>query len=320
LGYLSAIYDAVYDPIDASNPNGQYTPYTFRPINMTMGRDFGRREAVMAIPGMDSVLDGNGRGAGSIDRREQSFGFRVFCPNDDLDAAYDLLAASLGPGTPMRLVYQPDNGPLRYTIGSNPKIAHTTVSANKGGASHADFTVTWRIRPDWRWRYSETVQLFPTVATTFAPTNSETFTARGTTIITANPQPFLVDARGTAGNDLPTLPDTGSTITLTGPCGGDGGIQVANNSITLYDTQGTPFPLYFLLPFNLPTAYDSCSLNFASQTFLHNGRPFRPLKPGWQREWFRIQPGIVNNCALLPINGNVLLGGGVTVDWIRRFI
>jgi hypothetical protein len=325
VGQLYQLWKADVDPDD---PVNGYVPYSFIPTghagiaNMTMTRDFARRESVMVIPGMDGVLDGYGRIPGPMDRRDQSFTFRVFTSDGNLDAAYDLLAAQVAPGYPQRLVYLTDSGTQWFTVGSNPRIQHTLTAANNWGhGGYCDFTVTWRIRPDWRPRYSEASQVFHSV-TSFAA--STTFGSLGATTIASTSQPFSVDARGTAGTDLPTLPDSGATITLTGPCGGANGLLVLNYSATAYDSAGTAQPLYFIIPFNLPTSHDSCSLKFASQTFLHNGVPFRPQKPldgaglSYQREWFRIEPGILNSCHVNALGASPLVGGKITVDFWRK--
>jgi hypothetical protein len=293
---------------------------------MSMGRDWGRRESIQSIPGMDSVLDQYGRLPGPQDRRDMTFGFRVFT-NGDNDAAYDLLAAQVAPGVPQRLVYQTDSDPLClspwYTVGSNPRIQHSLTAANSWGhGGFVDFQVTWRIRPDWRPRFSETAEIFHAASTFAASTH---FGALGTTVIAADPQPFSIDARGTAGSDLPTLPDTGPTITLTGPCGGATGLVIVNDSYTVRDTAGTLHSLTFGLPFSLPTSADSCILKFAGQSFTHNGVAFRPTRPldanglSYQREYFRVVAGVLNSCRVFAQGGGALTGGAIKVDfWKKR--
>lgn len=312
IGYLKYLYQLDRDPAD-----GGYTPYQFIPINMSMDRSFGRRESVLVIPGLDSVLDAYGRLPGPMDRRDLTFAFRTMTGGDN-DAAYDALAAWLAPGTPIRLVFQTDQGGLWYTTASNPHLTLTeTSAANWGEDGYSDFTITWRIRPDWRLRYSETAERF-LGATTFAFDHHETFGSRGTTTIAANPQTFLVDARGTAGLDLPTIPDTGPTVTISGPAGGDGGMKVTNTNVLYTDRNGAQQVQQFTIPFKLPTADDSVTLKFAAGSFMHTSSAFRPTKPDYQPEYFTIQPGIQNTCQLIPLGTNPLTGGHVTVDFWRR--
>lgn len=289
---------------------------------MSMNRDFARRESVMVIPSMDSVLDAFGRAPGPTDRRDQLFGFRKFSSNGDLDADYDRLMAWLAPGTPVRLVYQTDSGALWYTIGSNPKLGNPIASANNWGAGgYQDFSITWRIRPDWRPRFSESAEIFHS-ATTFAA--GTTFGSVGTTVIASANQAFTVDARGTAGLDLPTIPDTGPTITIHGPAGGTGGMRVYNGTATATDTNGAKVPMYFDIPFQLPTADDSVTLKFAAQTFKHNGVPFRPLRPidangkSYQGDWWRVEAGVLNGCSVVALGASALTGGAIKVDWYRK--
>jgi hypothetical protein len=313
------LWDIDRDPDDPAAP---YTPYSFLPAGKTgvpglsMGRDWARRESVLVVPSADGVIDGNGRVPGAMERRDFPVAFRVIVgPSGDLDAAYDLLAAQVAPGVPQRLVYQTDSGALWFTVGHNPSIRHTLSADNKGLTAFADFTVTWRIRPDWRARYSEASQRFRR-GTVFV--RGTTFGSLGSTTIAAASQTFTVDATGTAGFDLPTLPDSGATITISGPAGGLGGMIVQNASDPLTDGVGNPTPTYFTLPFRLNTASDSCTLNLASQTFTVNGQSFRPTKPDWQPWWFRIRPGMVNQCAVVAQGASPLTGGRIKIDWIRR--
>jgi hypothetical protein len=325
LGYLSALWDITKDPDDSTAP---YTPYSFvpaghlSPINMSMQRDFGRRESIMSIPEMDGVISGHGRHAGPTDVRYITFGFRVFT-NGDNDAAYDLLAAQVAPGFPQRLVYQMDSGTLWFTVGYTPSIKQTVTSADNWGAGgYCDFSVTWRIRPDWWLRYSETVDVWLPNEGTFDVANDETFSNDGMTVITSTSQAFTLDARGIAGTNLPTIPDYGAKFYIVGPAGGSAGIGVANNNATVLDGNGASQPVFFTLPFNLPTANDSAFLDFGSQTFYHTTggtyATFRPFKPDYQAHYFRVQPGVLNNCVVTAFGSSPLTGGSVTADWRRK--
>ncbi len=288
---------------------------------MTMDRDFARRESVFSIPGMDSVVDGYGQQPGPIERRDQSFGFRVVPPSRDLDAAADLLLAQVAPGVPQRLVYQPDNpaAPYRYTTGVFRGYKHALTAPARGSTPHADFTVTWRINPAWTLRYSEVADIYHSDTVVFRADNSETFGSIGVTAITTTWQTFTVDARGTAGIDLPTLWDTGPTINITGPAGGASGMVVSNSSILIPDTAGTYQPMQFYLPFNLPTATDSCTLRFGAQAFSRNGIPFRPTKPDYQRGFFAVRAGVLNSCTIGPLGAASYTGGSIAIDWWRKF-
>lgn len=282
---------------------------------MSMSRDFARRESVLVVPGADSVLDAFGAGAGPMDRRDQSFSFRRFTHGNN-DAVYDTLAAWLAPGLPLRLVYQTDQLGLWYTVGYNPRIALTETSGgNWGEDGYLDFTITWRIRPDWRARFSEDSERFTSVSR-FAP--GTVFGGTGTIPITANPQAISIDARGTAGLDLPTLPDTGATISVHGPVGGSLGFRVTSFSAFAVDASGTKQPLYFDVPFPLPLATDSVTLNFASQTFLHNGAPFRPVKPAYQSHYWEIAPGVLNGGQVAALGTSPLVGGLIRFSWFRK--
>jgi hypothetical protein len=302
--------------IDADPVAGGYTPYAFPAVEMTMPRDFARRESVQVVPSADSAIDGNGRLPGAIDRMDQSFAFRVFVPDGNLDAAYDLLAAQVAPGEPVRLVYRTDSGAQWFANAYNGRIQHTLTSANnRGRGGYCDFAVTWR-RGVWTKRFSEATAVFVRGSVFVRGT---TFGSLGSTVIAAASQPFAVDATGTAGFDLPTIPDSGATITISGPAGGLGGMIVQNASDPLTDPFGNPAPTYFTLPFRLNTASDSCTLNFASQTFTVNGQSFRPTKPDWQPWWFRVRPGVVNQCAVVALPaGTGLTGGRVKIDWMRK--
>lgn len=273
----------------------------------------------MAIPGMDSVLDGYGRIPGPMDRRDVSFSFRVFTNDGDLDKAYDLLAAAIAPGYPVRLVYTTDAGEQWFTVGSNPSIKHTLTSANNWNhGGYCDFVVAWRIRPDWWTRYSENVSVWPLVPTTFHVANDEVFSNLGTTAITSANQNFTLNATGTAGIDLPTLPDTAAKIYIVGPAGGDAGIGVSSFTATARDGNGIQQPVFFTLSFKLPTANDSVSLDLGAQSFSHNGVPFRPYKPSYQPHYFRVDPGVVNSGVVTAFGANPLTGGSITVDWRRK--
>lgn len=322
MGWLSALWQLDVDPTDGAAP---YTPYSFvplghrSPINMSMQRDFGRRESIMSVPSMDGVLSGHGRRAGPTDVRYVTFSFRVFTA--DLDAAYDLLAAQVAPGVPQRLVYQMDSGALWFTIGYTPSIKQTVTAANSWGAGgYCDFAVTWRIRPDWRPRYSETAP--PTYSATnsevYRTDNSETYSMQGVTNITLATTPFTMDSTGVAGVNLPTIDDTGPAFYITGPAGGSLGIAVANYSAMIADKLGVMQPTYFTIPFNLPTAHDTAYCDFAKQSFYHNGTPFRPLKPDYQHGWFIVKAGIVNQCTVGALGTSPLTGGQITHDFWRK--
>lgn len=310
-GYLRFLYQLNHDPSD-----GGYTPYEFKPVNMSMGRDWGRRESVTVIPGVDGVADGYGAAGGPIDRRDQTFSFRKFT-NGQNDAEYDRLMAWIAPGKRIRLVYQADDGAtLWYTPASDARLAHTLTSANSWGTGgYVDFAITWRIRPDWRPRFSETAQVFRTGSVFVAAT---TFGSLGTTVITTAIQPFTIDATGVAGVTLPTLPDRGPKVTVHGPVGGDGGFRVLNYTATTIDPSGAEAPTYFDVPFKLPASADTTILNFAAQIFTGDGVPFRPTKPSYQSEYFRIDPGVVNQCYFQALGGSVLTGGSIAVDWWRK--
>jgi hypothetical protein len=321
LGYLSELWDISRDPDDTVNP---YVSYKFRPINMQMGRDFGRRELIAAIPGLDSVLDGNGRNAGPMDRRDQSFSFRVPVPDDDLDRAYDLLAAQVAPGYPQRLVYLTDSETRRFTVGSNPRIQCTLVSANRGGSSFCDFTVTWRIRPWWTTRYSEATDLWGNNDGVWG-VDDGLWGGFYTHALPTTPTTILIDATGVAGATLPTLDDTGPVITLTGPWGGDRGSRLKNFSAPLVDGVGSTQYTSITLPTKL-LAGESAVLDCGAQRFLVRGVPIRPVREGpYQRDWFRIRAGTINQLyaeCLGPsaVGGGAIGGGSVVVDWTRRFV
>jgi hypothetical protein len=292
---------------------------------MSMSRDFTRRESVFSVPGLDSVLDGYGRNPGPMDRRDMTFSFRVFVDDGNLDAAYDLLAAAIAPGYPVRLVYTTDALAQWFTIGSNPSIKHTLTSANSWGhGGFCDFAVTFRIRPDWRKRSPEITDVTYSAANSevYAADDSERYTAPGATTITSADQPFMMDATGTAGFDLPTLPDTAPTFALVGPCGGDDGIEVGNGTAQTTDTSGNRHDIVFVLPFNLPTASDSCSVVLASQSFTYTVggvvRTFRPTKPLYQREYFRVQPGVVNQCYVRALGSNPKTGGYISRNFFKK--
>jgi hypothetical protein len=324
VGVIKEIWKYDTDPTDAAAP---YTPYSFIPAgktgipNMSLTRDWGRRESIVSIPGADGVLDAYGRNPGPIDRRDITFGFRVIVgPGGDLDRAYDLLAAQVAPGYPQRLVYQTDAGYIRIYYVANPSYRHTTVAENKGLTAYVDFAVTWRLLKA-RAQFSEASERFTSTIETFDPAHTETFGVAGTTTIASPTQNFTVDARGTAGQDMPILADRGPKITITGPAGGTGGMIVRNTSALIRNVSGTLVATEFTIPFYLPTANDFVTLDFAAQTFLSSGiGPFRPTKANYQREWFRIEPGIVNTCVFIGLPaGAGLTGGKITVDWVRYF-
>jgi hypothetical protein len=299
-----------------------YTPYTFVPVQMQMPRDFGRREAIQVIPGADDVQSAFGRAAAPMAARQQSFSFRVFVTTGDLDAAYDRLAAQVAPGEAQRLVYLTDRGFLRFTVGSDPQIQQTTTSASRYGANgYVDFTVTWRIRPDWRARYREAreEQYLTDNSETYTVSHTETYLAPGAVVISATAQTMTMDATGVAGYDLPTLPDLGVVLGFTGPCGGAQGIQIENNTLLVRNTAGALVPSYVYIPFALPTASDSVTLDCGTQTFFHNNVPFRPIKAAYQPFWFGVKPGVINNCIVRAIGSGALIGGTMSRTWYRKF-
>jgi len=318
IGYLTALYQLDDDPADAIPA---YTPYTFvplghtGPLNMSMDRSFGRRESVMVVPSMDSVLDAFGRLPGPMDRRDQRFGFRRLTGGNN-DAEYDRLMAWCAPGNEIRLVYLTDGGILWYTTASNPRVTVTETSGGNWGLDgFIDFEITWRIRPDWRLRTSELSSGFHR-GSTFV--HGSTFGSLGVVVISANTTNFTIDATGTAGANLPTIDDTAPTITITGPAGGDGGILLANTSAAVRDSTGAKQATQVLIPFKLATASDSVVLKLASQTFLHNGVAFRPIKPAYQPWYFKVVAGLVNACSITAQGANSATSGTAKVDWWRR--
>jgi hypothetical protein len=313
---------AIYDPdIDTAL-------YSFVPAGhtgtaeMSMSRDFARRESVQSIPSMDGVLDGYGRVPGPMDRREVAFSFRVLLDDGDLDRAYDLLMAAIGPGTPVRLVYQTDQGALWYTTASNPAVQHTVTSGNNWGhGGYCDFQVTWRIRPDWRPRYSEAAEVFHVNTLFVAGTR---FGSAGSTVILAQTQSFTIDATGIAGSNLPTIPDYGVTITVNGPLGGSVdvngqlGFRVVNGTLTVRDSTGAQQQSYFDVPIQLVDAFNGVTLKMDRQSFTFNGIPFRPRKPAYQPWYFGVKPGVVNSCAVVGLGQGTHLGYSVTAVTITN--
>jgi hypothetical protein len=332
VGHLYQLWDLNYDPTDTSNPRGTYTPYDFTSVGHSgiakgsMTRDWGRRESVQVIPGMDSVLDGNGRLPAPMDRRDVTFSFTVWT-NGDNDAAESLLRAQVAPGYPQRLVYRTDSDTLWYTVGYNPSIKQTSAAENNwGDGGECNFAVTWRIRPYWTPRYSQAADLWQFAPEAFAADNSETFISPGTTAVTSGAQSFLVDATGTAGFDLPTLPDTAPTFFFAGPLGGTGGFVVQNYNAMVRDTNGVLHPMMFTVPYQLPDSSHAAALNFATQTFqLTSGTYFRPVKPldangrSYQRGYFEVTPGVVNNCVVVALGSSPLTGGSIQIDWYKHF-
>lgn len=324
MGYLQALWDIDADPDVAPT----YVPYSFvplghqSPVNMSMGRDFARRETVVVIPGVDSVLSYNGRNPGAMERRDQPFSFRVF--SSDNDAAFDLLAAQIAPGVPKRLVYVTDSGQQRFTNGYDSKIQSTLVTANKAGWSgYQDFNVTWRIRPYWTLRSPEApaqpVRFSPLHTEVFSPLHNERFLAPGMTPIVSASQAFQLDATGTAGKDLPTIPNRAMLFYFQGPMGGDDGIEVINYDSWIKDKTGAKVQRLFTLPFNLPTSADSAFCDFPRMKFWHNGIGFRPYKPDYQPEYFQVENGIINNCAVNGLGANILTGGYLDKTWYKWF-
>jgi hypothetical protein len=290
---------------------------------MSMNRDWGRRDAIGVAPGVDGVFDSYGAAGGPIDKRDQAFSFRKMT-NGQNDAEYDRLMAWIAPGRRIRLVYQADDGAtLWYTTASDARLVHTLASATSWGTGgYVDFAITWRIRPDWRPRLSESAEVFH-LGSLFVL--GSTFSNVGTTTIAANPQPFTVNATGVAGVNLPTLPDRGPTVTVWGPVGDDGGFTVSNLTATTIDPSGAEVPTYFKVPFKLPTANDSATMNFAAGRCTHTTAAgattvFRPFKPAYQGEYFRIDAGKTNSCTFSVSNfgGTILTGGKIKVDFWRK--
>jgi hypothetical protein len=319
MGYLEAIWK-LYDDPDGSSP---YTPYSFVPVGhlspmmMVLGRDFVRREAVQVVPSMDGVLDGYGRQPGPMDRRDLAFSFRIFVTDGDLDKAYDLLAAQIGPGDPVRLVYRTDAGAQWFTIGYSPRIQHTLAAANRWGQQgYCDFTVTWRIRPDWRPRFSEASDVWGTndgiwgVADgVWGGSYSQALATDGAGVV--------LDLSGTAGLNLPTIPDTGPVFTITGPFGGDNGFVIFGSQKTR-DDLGNVVTLQVQVPRRV-LVNQACILDCARPRFLLAGAPFRPIKPAYQKEYLRVDPGVLNTWTFTNAGPSGTAGGAVVIDaWRKR--
>jgi hypothetical protein len=314
MGQLISLWNQYIAPDD---PVNGYTPYSFVPTghqsaaNMSLSRNFGRRESVVSIPGLDSVLDQYGRQPGPMDRTDVTFAFTVFT-NGDNDAAEDLLRAQIAPGEPQRLVYQTDSGALWFTLGSNPRIQQTSTAANNwGSGGTCNFTVTWRIRPDWRPRFSQASDVWG-VNDGIWGVNDGIWGATNAIALPTNPTLFTIDATGTAGKDLPTISDTGPVVTINGPFGGDGGIILLNSSAPLRDPAGNPSSVQLTLPFKLRNFSEQIVLDCAARRFLHNGIPFRPVKNTWQRVFFQITAGTLNNLGLYCVGANPLSGASVS--------
>jgi hypothetical protein len=246
-----------------------------------------------------------------MDRRDMSFGFRVIVgPGGNIDAAEDTLRAWIAPGYPQRLVYQTDSGALWYTVGYNPSIKQTTVADNKAMTAYVDFTVTWRIRPDWRPRFSEASDVWGVNDGVWG-TNDGIWGAAFAVALNANPTTFTIDATGVAGSNLPTIPDTGPVFTLTGVFGGDSGIVITNNTALVTNTTNARVPMNLGLPSKL-LAGSTWVADCGAQRFTLNGTLLRPTRPAYQREWMRIVPGVVNTLSITAYGTNALVGGSVT--------
>jgi hypothetical protein len=284
---------------------------------MTMTRDFGRRESVQSIPGLDSVLDQYGRTGGPMDRRDMTFSFRRFTGSADLDADYDRLAAWLAPGNRMRLVYQTDSGAQWFTVASNPRIQNTVTAANNwNNGGFQDFTVTWRIRPDWRPRFSQASDVWGTNDGVWGTADGN-WGGAFTIPLTSATTNFTVDATGVAGSTLPTLPDTGPVITIDGPYGGTLGIVIANNSSFFTNAAGVRTSVQLTLPFALGYN-EEIVLDCARQKFTYKGTPFRPIKDPAQPVWFRIDPGIVNSIGVACNGTSIATAGAIILDWFKK--
>jgi hypothetical protein len=322
MGRLYQIWDQFYDPTDAINP---YTPYTFKDAQMSMDLALARRESVMTVPGLDGALDQYGSTAAPFDKRYFAWSFRVVTKGGP-DAAHDLLMQQLAPDQPVRLVYITDSGDFWFNLGHFVSTEETfTIDQNW----YFDFRVKWRIRSDWRKQTSEAAQVFRP-ATLFV--HLSTFASLGVTVVNTNPKNFTIDATGIAGRTLPTIPDTGPTITLTGPLGGSGqfaGVLVANIHAPVRDEAGSVQATQFLVPFQIPTANDSVTLRFASRSFTRSGPSFpggggplsgttRLVKANYQPWYFKITPGKVNSCSVTGQGTSPLTGGRIKVDWWRK--
>lgn len=297
------------DPTDAAAP---YTPYSFTSGNMQLDVGIARRQSVTTIPGVDGVADGYGSRSGPLDDRILTYTCLVPTAGGP-EAARDRLMAALMGTRKVRLVaLADDNVTLWFTTG---KLIRLDLVLDAEQAFRFTFKAQWRIRPDWRLEFSESAQVFRT-GTVFAA--GTTFGSLGTTVVNIDPKTFTIDATGVAGISLPTLPDRGPKITLHGPLGGTAGFLVANNTATTIDPSGAEVPSYFIVPFKLPTAADTAILNFAAQTFTGDGVPFRPTKPAFQSEYFRIDPGVVNQCAIGALGTSIVTGGSISIDWYKK--
>lgn len=284
-----------------------------------MNRDFARRESALVIPSMDSVLDAYGQGGGPMDRRDQSFTFRVFTA--DLDAAYDLLAAQVVHGAPVRLRYLTDTGGEWLTIAYNAKIQHTlTSSSHWGTGGVAEFTVIFRIRPYWTQRFSHASDVWGYNDGVWGASDG-TWGGAGIVPLSAASVNFNLDNTGTAGFDLPTLPTTGLTLTITGGTdgfGGTGGILIVNGSAFRRDPSGALVAYNLTVPQVPPGA--EMVIDTGKQRFTLSGVPFRPVKDPWQREWFIVEAGIVNGCSITALGSSQLFGSSAALlaDYFKR--
>jgi hypothetical protein len=252
-----------------------------------------------------------------MDRRDITFSFTLPTAGDN-DAAYDALAVWIVPGVPIRLVYQLDSGALWYTTAYNGHIQQTETSGgNWGHGGLLNFTITWRIRPDWRPEFSEASDVWG-VGDGIWGVSDGLWGAVNRVTVTTDPFTFTLDARGTAGNDLPTIPDTGPLIQLTGPLGGTNGLLIQNSSpgALVMNRQGIMSPRYFIVPQLLSgqTAY----YDFARQYFISNGVVVRPFKPDYQPTYTIISPGELNTISLVGQGTGILTGGNIIWDWWRR--
>lgn len=317
MGTLYQVLKLRFDPTDTYHP---YTPYTFVDSQMTMDLGIGRRESVVSLPRSDNTIDGYGTAAGPLDKRYFSWGFRVVTQRGP-DAAHDLLMAAVMGNEDVRLVYRTDVKDLRYTTGTLVKVEEVrTIDQNW----FVDFKVTWRIRPDWRLQFSEVSDVWQVDTEVFAADDSEVFPTDGTTTIATATQAFTLDSRGTAGVNMATIDDTGPIIYIVGPAGGDGGMVVTNYSSFAIDKSNNPKEIFFSFPFKLLNSADSVLLNFTTQSFWHNGVPFRPYKPDYQGDvFFRVERNTLNTCTVSGLasvaNPTILTGGNITVDWWRKF-
>jgi hypothetical protein len=314
---LYQIWDAYSNPNDPVFP---YTPYTFTDAQMTMDLSMARRESVQTIPGLDSVLDTYGGRSGPFERRDFTWGFRIITKGG-ADAAYDLLMAAILVDRPVRLVYKTDSGALWFNKGQFLRIdAQYTIDHRY----YVDVRVTWRVQPYWKAQFSELADIWG-VNDGIWGTNDGLWGQGFWYALTISPlQTFAIDARGTAGTNLPTIGDVSPLIQITanappsGYVGGDQGIRVTNGNARYVDTDGTLQPTRLTVPFALLGNY-GCTLDCAKRSFTVNGADFRPIKNSPAQPWyFKVEPGVLNNIGVEALGANQAMNGIFKIDWIRK--